>query len=843
MGKAGREPLETWLRGLASKGEPIVYDPAVHRQVRFGLGGVGAGSVAICPDGRLRAWQIFNRVNRQAELSCTGLWLWAKADGSRAVVRQLSSDAGRRAVISPVKGTRMRAEYPIATIDYLDPALPVRIWLEAYSPMVPLETKDSALPVAVFVVGVRNRRRRRVQVSVAASLLNAVGYSGYGPIFGVLNPGFGGNRNRLSSGRGYVAIRMSSRRVAGDDQRYGTMALAVLGWRRVWPLVQWQDEAAAMADFAADGRFDRAPLRGPSLPGHSYAGSLAVPFVLGPGQQRSVVFAIAWHFPNRWVDWRLAESRFRVGNMYNNWFGDALDVVRYLARHHERLYELTRRFRDTLYDSSLPHWLLDCVSSQASIVRSPTVMWLEDGTVAGFEGCLEDRGCCPMNCTHVWNYAQSMAWLYPELERRVRRVDLSYQQRDDGYVYFRTPIPLGQPQYVSQEAIDGQCGTVLKVYREHRLSRDGKFLRSLWPAVKKAMRFLTERCDVEAKGIITGRQHNTYDIEFYGANSYIGTLYLAALRAAEEMARIQGEPELAAYYRQRFDSGSERLDRLLFNRQYYEQRVDLRRHRRYQYGKGCLSDQVIGQWWAHLLDLGYVLPPRHVRRALESVYRYNWRYDLSGHRHEQRVFAEGHEAGLLTTTWPRGGRPHVPMLYCDEVWTGIEYQVASHMIMESLVRQGLQIARAARQRYDGTRRDPYCEVECGGYYARAMSSFALLLAVSGYVHDGPAGLIGFYPRWQEDNFRCFFSATGAWGSFSQQRQGHQQRCAIEVRGGRLEVQRLRLAAPSGRLERLEVRLGRQRLRADWKVVGRGVLIELPRRVQAGVGGSIRVAMR
>ena len=118
-------------------------------------------------------------------------------------------------------------------------------------------------------------------------------------------------------------------------------------------------------------------------------------------------------------------------------------------------------------------------------------------------------------------------------------------------------------------------------------------------------------------------------------------------------------------------------------------------------------------------------------------------------------------------TWPHGGRPKFPFPYCDEVWTGVEYQVATLMIYEGLQSEAEELIRTVRSRYDGHKRNPWNEVECGHHYARSLASWGLLIAASGYTYNLQEGWISFRPIM--DDFKCFFSTAKSWGIYESKR--------------------------------------------------------------------------
>lgn len=522
------------------------------------------------------------------------------------------------------------------------------------------------------------------------------------------------------------------------------------------------------------------------------------------GATEVLTFFVTWHFPNLHTG---------QGVMYANWFEDAVDVARRLAPRLEELRGATLRFRDALYrDTTLPWWLVTRLAMPISTLATGTCQWWRNGRFWGWEGV----GCCEGTCTHVWNYSQGEAFLFPELARSTRSMQDLGEGFDaaTGLVGFRSD---------RNYAADGQCGTVLKCYREHLLSADDGFLRAHWPRIRQALEYAIaqDRCPPntrvegggatagaggagapvgEADGIIENSQHNTFDINFEGPNTFVGSLYLAALRAGAEMAERMGEEGLAARYRAIADRGREWTEEHLFNGEYFEQRVPAEAKDRWQYGAGCLSDQVFGQSWAHMLNLGHLYEPGKVRSALEAVYRYNWAPDVDALNRvhpPERWFARPGEGGLFTCTWPRGGRPGEPVRYRDEVWTGIEYQVAAGMMWEGLVDEALTIVRAIDERYDGTKHNPWNEVECGDHYARAMASWGAYLALCGFRYDGPAGRMSFVPRIGPEEFAAFFSAAEGWGTIRQKREARRQVQSVEVKHGRLRISTLAGELPDG----------------------------------------------
>jgi uncharacterized protein (DUF608 family) len=809
---------------LYSKGKPKALKGKYLREVAFPLGGLGTGCISLTGEGNLVDWEIFNRPNKGTLLHGAFFAIWAKAQGEAPVAKVLQappqppySGQGREgwrhyghtyprqngAGFPHMRKATFRGEFPLAWIDFRDELLPVKVTLEAYSPFIPGNADDSGLPIAVLHWQIANDSDKTVEVSLAGSLPNCIGSDGRDRFIG---EALGQNVNTWIDEPEVRGLMFTSNKYDADAPVYGSMALTT-SWPNVWRQscwlrVGWFDREQDFWDnFSATGRLEERNY-GPSNEGHSDIGTLGLRVTLAPGEKAELPFYLSWYMPNFTKYWRgvTGASGFdgelphpQWKNYYASLWSDAFDVARYYATHRARLYAETARFHDVLFSSTLPPYVLDAISSQASILHSPTVSRLPDGTLYGFEGCTCDRGSCEGSCTHVWNYAQTNAFLFPALERSLRDIDYTYNLAEDGKMCFRLQLPLGSPRWDFDAAADGQLGGVLKTYRDWKLCGDDAWLRNLWPKVKKALAYAWIQWDADQDGVIDGVQHNTYDIEFKGPNPMIGGFYLGALRAAEEMARHLDDPD-AALYRCLFESGRSKYEALTYNGEFYVQKYDPQAADKYQFGAGCLADQMIGQWMAHIVGLGYVFEPGHVRSALQAVFKHNWRRDLWEHANAQRIYALNDEQGLLLCTWPNGGRPTFPFPYSDEVWCGIEYQVASHLIYEGFVDEGLSIVKGVRDRHDGYRRNPWNEYECGSHYARSMSSWAVLTALSGYSFDAVHKAYGFSPRiWMHD-WRSFWSTDSGWGSYAQAIEADKGEASLSVAYGMLEIARLALGS-------------------------------------------------
>jgi uncharacterized protein (DUF608 family) len=605
-----------------------------------------------------------------------------------------------------------------------------------------------------------------------------------------------------------------------------------------WPQIGFLDDFEFFWNQASKGKLAQRRDRVECGPGVPTVGTIALDVRLAPGQSQTLPLIISWHFPNVRKYWNtsfgLPECCSPEQPVWQNWyasaFTDAWDVARYVARHLPRLEERTRRFADTLYSSTLPAHVLDAAGSQLAVLKSTTCLRLQDGSFYGWEGCNLTVGCCEGTCSHVWNYAQALPQLFPGLQAGALENHLKFGLLADGKMDFRQGLPLGSERSMADfhAAADGQMGIVLNVYRHWKLTGDEQWLATWWPKTKLALEYAWKVWDADRDGVMEGVQHNTYDIEFYGPNPMMTSLYLAALRAGELMARRCGQTDAAETYRQIYESGRSKADEKLWDKDFYVQRVDPRAgdnapHFKsifavcdevglppdeppHQFGLGCLSDQLIGQWYAHMLGFGYVLEEAHVRQAMKSIFRYNFRSTMQAHANSERIYALADEGGLLLCTWPRGGKETLPFIYAHEVWPGIEYQVACHLLYEGRLAEGLKIVKAVRDRHNGYRRNPWNEVECGNHYSRSMASWALIDALCGHQWSATDRTLRFAPKMAADNFRSFFAAGTAWGAFSQKLTNRGGTATIDVQHGSMTVSRV-ILTPGRAPRTLKVSLG------------------------------------
>lgn len=761
----------------------LSYTP-LHGETAFLLGGIGTGSVSLGARGELRDWELLNRPGKGVSLPCTFFCIRTAAAGQTPQVRILEARIrppyggpngwrmgrnefpGEMGGIPRFADAHMTIAWPFARVELLDASAPVRVLLEAFSPFIPLNSADSAIPCAVFNYSVTNTSQEPLQVSLAATLLNFVGFDGLEPRAGQ----FAGNRARVRCENGLSGIFFDKPGQPENGLLSGSLALLTdqdATFKPEWIKGEWWDGVQEFwDDFTADGQLEPAvsggvgsALSAPELT----IGSMALSQDLEPGETRNCRFVLAWHFPNRLRGWWPAgEGQGTIRNDYAARFSSAWEAGRYLLADYDRLYRASDTVRRAFACQTMPAELMAAAVRNLTVLRSQTCFQIEGGIFMGWEGCLDRMGSCHGTCTHVYNYAQSAACLFPDLERSARGVEFLQETDEDGAMAFRCQTPFGWPRSSAEPAIDGQFGTIVRLCREWKHNGDGQWLARLWPKARAALDFGLRHWDRDGDGLAETRQHNTYDIEFYGANPLGTSMMLAALAAGIAMARYLGDTAFADRWEARLALGRKKMQTVLYNGSWYRQLPADRPDYRYQPGDGCLSDQLVGQFMADCAGLGDLLDSDQIRSALLAIVRHNFCESFLDRPALHRTYVLNDEQGLLLCTWPDGDRPAMPMPYADEVWSGVTYSVAAMLLRRGLTDEAVKLVAAVNRCHDGVCRNPFNEAECGHHYARSMASWALITAWSGMQPDLPAGRINFDPVFADDGL-AFFSCARAWG--------------------------------------------------------------------------------
>jgi non-lysosomal glucosylceramidase len=820
--------------GQLQNGWPVLtqYDQEHLRKIALPFGGIGTGTVSLGGRGELKDWEIMNRpakgyngVSNELNHLAPFFAIYTKTAEGETSTRLLEGQIGpddydgfwgcrvSNAGLPRFRTCHFETAYPFGQVLLSDVKMPIDVRLEAFNPLIPGNADLSGIPVVIMRYVISNKTAQAVTASISGNLQNFIGADGK---YGIPN----NNVNEFRRSEAEVPIQgvfMHSKGVDPNSEQWGTIGVSTLeqdnvSFRTSWANLSWGDSLLDFwDDFSSDGVVEeREHAAAMNAPMCSLAASVEIP----PHGSRAVTFMITWHFPNRgnWdKGYDFKNEPIRVGNYYTTKYKDAWDVAQSTAGKLQFLEETTLQFVKSFCNSDLPHPIKEAALFNLSTLRSQTCFRTEDGRFFGWEGCKNDIGCCPGSATHVWNYEQAVAFLFGDLACSMREVENLHAMTNQGLINIRVNLPLIQAAEYGLAAADGQMGCLMKLYRDWQLSGNDEMLRLLWPKARKALEFawISGGWDADQDGVMEGCQH-TIDVEFYGPNPLAGVWYLGALRAMEEMANYLGEVDFAKLCHRLFTNGSQWMDVHLFNGEYYEQEIrpisdasaiaiGLRHHGMgstnllepdLQLGAGCLIDQLVGQYMANICGLGYLLDPKHVQTTLQSILKYNYKADLSDHFNHLRTFALNDEAGVVMCTYPLGRRPARPFPYYNEFMNGFEYTVAVHMLYEGQIEAGVNIFAAVRNRYDGRKRNPFNEPECGYHYARSMASWAGTLAISGFQYSAINKKISFNSTPQASQF--FWSNGYAWGTFSQQLDDDSVKVELSVIYGEVKIEKIEL---------------------------------------------------
>jgi uncharacterized protein (DUF608 family) len=778
---------------LYALGPQKVYENEYLNEISFPLGGIGTGSIGLSGRGELIDFEIYNRPNLGSRFPKTFPLIRVKLPNSEPICRVLEGSISRpytphdggwfhsKAEGFPhMDSCVFRGEYPFAWLDFQCSKLPLEITLEAYNPFIPSDAEASGIPCAILKYCVKNSGSTPADVSILWSMLNISGFGSeesqkYRNKWSYQSPGqfF----NMAVKENDLQGIMFGNNNYADDSPLFGNLALISpdkeITLTTSWKAGPWFSPHYHIWNyFKEHGTLE--PFQGGGVGGPD-AGAIAIQKTIKPGATETFTFYFTWFHPNFEKYWQLQKASQNKKPQWRNYYAtqyeDALDVALKLHQNERNYHELTKRFHDALFSSTLPPYILESIACNMAILKTTTCLRLEDGTFYGWEGCHPSEGCCEGTCTHVWGYQQALPFLFPSLERSMHNANYKYNFLfpDLGALEFRIKLPLGSPPHgFGRPCADGQFGGIMHVYREWKISGDNAWLKEIWFGVKMALEFAWEDWDEEKTGVLRNFQHNTYDIDFYGPNPMLTCYYLGALKAGAEMAKAMGDLKSAEDYIAIHNRGCKWVEENLFNGEYFiQEKYDSVVAPLYQVNAGCLIDQLVGQQIARIAGLDNILSQDKIKSTLRSIFKYNFKTTMREHENGARLYAVNDEAATIICTWPHGNRPEIPFPYADEVMYGFEYQFGIHCIIENMLDEGLTVIKAIRDRFDGYGRNPWDEFECGHHYARSMASHGALIALSGFTFDKGAGHLGFSPKIYRDSFKTFWSLDNVWGTYSQ----------------------------------------------------------------------------
>lgn len=792
-----------------SKKNNNTYTDEFISEIAFPLGGIGTGSIALAGNGQLIDWEINNKPNRVSLNGCSNFAIKVEDQEKVLDTRILQGDDskdlmgyryssggklhyGKGPHIGTLSGLKhfdsvaFKGEFPIAELSFIDKSFPGQVNMQAFNPFIPSDDKNSSIPSAFFTFNIRNSTDKKLKYTVALSVTNPLDTKGL---------------NFYKESDDIKAIVMESKEQDNSKPGFGNVCLATDGddvsYQEYWYRGGWFDSLTMFInDFSQYGGFDNRSYN-TLIESGADTSVLAVSIEVEPGEAKDIRFNLSWYIPNvwkSWPDWDQKEPRKKQTDWHNYYaklYSSSLDVSKYSFLRWDLLYSNTEAFRNALFSSDMPEAVIDAIQGNIAILKSSTCLRLTNGEFYAWEGVERNFGSCEGTCQHVWNYAYALPFLFPNLERGARETELNYNLEKSGELHFRVMLPLGAPMHPFRACVDGQMGTVMKCYREWKISGDNSWLRAYWYKIKACIEYAwseenPDKWDVGKKGYLDGRQHHTLDVELFGVTSWLTGFYHGALLAGAEMAEAVGEFDTAKDYRDIFSKGYKWIEENTFNGAYYVQKIDLTDKSivdefgdeesigmqggywdeetgeiKYQIADGCEIDQLVAQWHADLMGLPQIFNQKNRKIALETLYKTNF-VSMRDLHNPCRIFAANNEKGLIMCNWEEGAiKPKIPIPYTQEVMTGFEYAAAANMLQCDLEEQALEIVEAVRDRYDGRKRNPWAEIECGASYSRAMASYSFLLIYSGFQYDMTVNKIGFIPK---KHGQYFWSIDGAWGS-------------------------------------------------------------------------------
>ncbi len=795
------------------------------------LGGLGTGSVELRADGCFHEWQIMN--NRPWG---SGPEIELGLDTSYFGLQVHGEDVNRSAVLGLAPGlnaylnnpydlawlerpARIDADVrmPFTMLAYDLGSFPVAVTLEAFSPFIPLDAKNSALPLAFLAFRLENQSAHPLKVSLLNATRNLVGYT---------QPDQLSEMSFAKDGRtSYILFGREG--LAQDDPARGSLAVGAFGevetsyvlhpisYRDVWEPMRASGRLENCDNGDFDGRLAFCVDEEPGIRIGLPFGVLCQTCTLAPGESRQITFVLAWHFPE------MQEREFEpkgekgrtIGHRYENWFSDAVEVLAYGIENCQALRSETRAFFDAFYASSFDDWLLEAISAQlTTLIKSS--WWDREGRFGIWEGL----GCCGLQTTDITHYGSfPIVLFFPGLQKSQMRLTRDNAERK-GKIPHSMPGTFSCCDHDDRKRVDLVPQFILQIWRDLLWTADEAYGAEMWPVVKDALAF-HKVYDTNGDGLPNNTgPDSTYDqFPLKGTSALVGFLYAATLKAVTDLATFAGEQEYAASMEEKLGDALVKLDERLWNGRYYRlchDPVDGTDN------EGVMTDQINGDWFVRQTTGQGLLPEDKIRLALSEIL-------------ERCAMETGF---IANCAWPFGGDVEIGRYTIDQArtpWSGVEYALAAHLILAGMERKGLKVVRDVWDRYEeaGLR---FNHIECGEHYYRAMSAWGVYLALTGFALNALEKRLTLAVRDETATF--VLNTPNCWGAV--ETSPSENILTLNVRRGELVVQEIMLRNLA--LDEIAVTVDGEAVESLARQEGDGTHVLLEEPVDLAAGACFRV---
>ena len=689
------------------------------------LGGLGAGKFEVMPSGVLDNFTFLNNLARPLTNSTQNetigvlgyhFGIYCKDHKKKTAKLLQTVKVGNYPTVEKIK---YKGEFPFAYLDYEDSELPVNVSLEAFSPFVPKEEKNSCLPGAVFQFKITNPTSRYVEAALFINIRNIIGEWCVGRF------------NQIIDEAELISLNTLLKRHSPMDQAQGNMSIAVvksnkytvsyLGEYNLAPKpFVFNRENIGLEAFELFSKDGELPNINSEIPVNSESvelgGSFAVKFKLKPKSRVKIPVVLTWNFP-LCLD----------GHIYSNLFKNSREAVHFVFNNLKELYDKTSSFANGLKELNLPEWLKDGLSNNLYTFFSSTLWtrrmkfaFLESPQVVPLAGTLDVR----------FYSSIALALLFPQLELK-ELLEFAEAQRADGYIMhdlgrMRMDLPSISTNRLHWKDLNSKF--ILMSYRDYLWTQDLNFLKKLYPFIKKAFYWLIETD--KNKDYLPDNEgaDHTFDLwDCYGASAYSSSIFLAAMLALVKISQLMEDKDTGKSAEEYFKKGKNNFEKKLWHKTYYIEY----NNRNSRNSKGlpkvslsCTIAQLAGQWYAHLLGLGYIVKKERVLKAIRTM------LDLN---------CKDSPFGVTTSVLPNGERD-TRNIHSENIWIGINYSFLSLLIYEGFKKEALEIGERIWSNICEKEKNAWNQPDIfsssqgdyifGDHYMRNLSIWSILFALS-----------------------------------------------------------------------------------------------------------------